>query len=62
LQKKQDLGLREWWHLVGVGVPSLCCIHEGTLNASIFWNEESDTGEVVGSLVSGLLTDGYDTK
>lgn len=45
-----------------MGVPSLCCIHEGTLNASIFWNEESDTGEVVGSLVSGLLTDGYDTK
>jgi hypothetical protein len=43
----------------GSSIPLL--YHEGTLHANIFWNE-TDTGEVVGSLVSGLLTDGYNTK
>jgi hypothetical protein len=43
----------------GSSIPLL--YHEGTLHANIFWNE-TDTGEIVGSLVSGLLTDGYNTK
>jgi hypothetical protein len=43
----------------GSSIPLL--YHEGTLHTNIFWNE-TDTGEVVGSLVSGLLTDGYNTK
>jgi hypothetical protein len=43
----------------GSSIPLL--YHEGTPLANTFLNE-TDTGEVVGSLVSGLLTDGYNTK
>ena len=47
----------------GKGGSTIPCLlyHEGTLHGNIFWNEV-DTGEVSGSLVSGLLTDGYNTK
>ena len=43
----------------GKSIPLL--YHEGSLHAHVFWME-TDSGEIPGSLVSGLLTDGYNTK
>lgn len=35
--------------------------HEGMIHSHVFWLE-TDTGEVAGSLTSGLLTDGYNSR